>query len=57
MHKVDFSSLMLSSLSTILEFTCQIEGFIMEGLTNVKDLTIKSCEELTPLWSNDVGLL
>jgi hypothetical protein len=55
--KVDFRSLMFSSLSTISEFTCQIEGFIMEGLTNVEDLTIKSCEELTPLWSNDVGLL
>ena len=31
--KVDFSSLHFRSLSTISEFTCQIEGFIMEGLT------------------------
>ncbi|XP_059455591.1 disease resistance protein RPP5-like [Corylus avellana] len=29
----------------------------MEGLTNVEDLRIETCEELTPLWSNDVGLL
>ncbi|XP_059455571.1 putative disease resistance protein At3g14460 [Corylus avellana] len=55
--KVDFGSLRFSSLSTISEFTCQIEGFIMEGLTSVEDLTIETCEELTPLWSNDVGLL
>jgi hypothetical protein len=55
--KVDFGSLHFSSLSTISKFTCQIEGFIMEGLTNVEDLTIETCEELTPLWSNDVGLL
>jgi hypothetical protein len=55
--KVDFGSLRFSSLSTISKFTCQIEGFIMEGLTNMEDLTIENCEELTPLWSNDVGLL
>jgi len=54
---VEFSSLCFSSLSTISEFTHQIEGLITEDLTNVKDLMIKSCEELTPLWSNDVGLL
>ncbi|XP_062173709.1 putative disease resistance protein At3g14460 [Alnus glutinosa] len=29
----------------------------MEDLTKVKDLTIQNCEELVPLWSNDVGLL
>jgi Leucine-rich repeat (LRR) protein len=55
--KVEFGSLCFSSLSTISEFTCRIEGLIMEDLTNVKDLTIQTCEELTPLWSNDVGLL
>jgi hypothetical protein len=55
--KVDFGSLCFSSLSTISKFTCQIEGFIMEGLTNMKDLMIENCEELTSLWSNDVGLL
>jgi hypothetical protein len=55
--KVDFNSLCFLSLSTISKFTCQIEEFIMEGLTNVEDLTIKTCEELTSLWSNSVGLL
>jgi hypothetical protein len=55
--KVDFGSLHFSSLTTISKFTCQIEGFIMEGQTNVEDLTIKTYEELTPLWSNEVGLL
>jgi hypothetical protein len=30
---------------------------MMEDLTNVEDMTIETCEELTPLWSNDVGLL
>jgi hypothetical protein len=55
--KVEFGSLCFSSLSTISEFTCRIEGLIMEDLTNVEDLTIKTCEELAPLWSNDVGLL
>jgi hypothetical protein len=54
---VEFSSLCFSSLSTISEFTCRIERLIMEDLTNVTDLTILTCEELTPLWSNDVGLL
>jgi hypothetical protein len=58
-HKgeVDFGSLHFSSLSTISKFTCQIERFIMEGPRNVEDLTIETFEELTPLWSNDVGLL
>jgi len=51
--KIDFSSLKSKSLSTISEFTCPIEGFIFD----VEDLAIENCEELTPLWSNDVGLL
>jgi len=55
--KVEFGSLRFSSLSTVSEFTCRIEGLMMEDLTNVKDLTIEACEELAPLWSNDVGLL
>jgi hypothetical protein len=55
--KVDFSSLNMSSLPTISEFTSPIKGLLLEGLTHVKDLAIKNCEELTPLWSNDVGLL
>jgi hypothetical protein len=50
--KVDFTSLNSKSLSTISEFKCPVEGFM-----NVEVLTIKDCEELTPLWSNDVGLL
>jgi hypothetical protein len=52
--KVDFGSLRFSSLLTISEFTCQIDGFIMEGLTNVEDLTIETCEELAPLWSKNI---
>jgi hypothetical protein len=55
--KVEFGSLRFKSLSTVLEFTCQIEGLMMEDLTNVVDLTIETCEELAPLWSNVVGLL
>jgi Leucine-rich repeat (LRR) protein len=55
--KVEFGSLCFSSLSTISEFTCRIEGLIMDYLTNVEDLTITACEGLMPLWSNDVGLL
>jgi hypothetical protein len=51
--KVDFSSLKSNSLSTISEFTCPIEGFIFF----VEDLAIEDCEELMPLWSNDVGIL
>ncbi|KAB1220776.1 putative disease resistance RPP13-like protein 1 [Morella rubra] len=47
-NKVDFSSL------SILEFTRQIEGSNMEGLANVQDLYITSCEEMRPLWSNEV---
>jgi hypothetical protein len=50
--KVDFTSLNSKSLSTISEFKCPVEGFM-----NVEVLTIEDCEELTPLWSNDVGLL
>jgi hypothetical protein len=50
--KVDFSSLHLSSLSTISKFTP-----LLEGLTHVEDLDFGNCEDLTPLWSNDVGLL
>jgi hypothetical protein len=50
--KVDFTSLNFMSLSTITEFRCPVEGFM-----NVEDLTIVNCEELMPLWSNDVGLL
>jgi Leucine-rich repeat (LRR) protein len=55
--KVEFGSLCFLSLSTVSEFTCRIEGLMMEDLTNVEDMTIETCEELTPLWSNDVGLL
>jgi hypothetical protein len=29
----------------------------LNGLTEVKNLNIDICEELTPLWSNDAGLL
>jgi Leucine-rich repeat (LRR) protein len=55
--KVEFGSLCFSSLSTVSEFTCRIEGLMMEDLTNVEDMTIEICLDLTPLWSNDVGLL
>jgi Leucine-rich repeat (LRR) protein len=55
--KVEFGSLCFSFLSTVSEFTCRIEGLMMEDLTNVEDLTIQTCEELAPLWSKDVGLL
>ena len=55
--KIDFNLLCFSSLSTISEFTCKIEGFTTEGLTNVEDLTIEWCKDLTPLWSSEVGLL
>jgi RNase P subunit RPR2 len=56
--KVDFSSLHLSSLSTISEFTPPpTEGLLLEGLTHVEDLTFENCEDMMPLWSNDVGLL
>jgi hypothetical protein len=50
--KVDFTSLNFKSLSTISKFRCPVEDFM-----NVEDLTIENCEELMPLWSNDVGLL
>jgi hypothetical protein len=50
--KVDFTSLNFNSLSTISKFRCPVEGFM-----NVEDLIIENCEELMPLWSNDVGLL
>jgi RNase P subunit RPR2 len=56
-NKVVFSSLNSKSFSTISEFTYPIEGFILEGLTEVKNLNIDICEELTPLWSNGAGLL
>jgi hypothetical protein len=55
--KVEFGSLCFKSLSTVSEFTCRIEGLMMEDLTKVEDLSIKTCEELAPLWSNAVGLL
>jgi Leucine-rich repeat (LRR) protein len=55
--KVEFGSLRFKSLSTVSEFTCRIEGLMIKDLTNVEDLTIETCEELAPLWSNDVGLL
>jgi hypothetical protein len=55
--KIEFGSLGFSSLSTVSEFTSRIEGLMMEDLTNVEDLTIETSEELSPLWSNDVGLL
>jgi Leucine-rich repeat (LRR) protein len=50
--KVDFISLNLNSLARISDFTCSREWFM-----NVESLRITNCEELTPLWSNDVGLL
>jgi len=50
--KVDFTSLNSKSLARISNFTCPREGFM-----NVEKLRIANCEELTPLWSNDVGLL
>jgi Leucine-rich repeat (LRR) protein len=43
--KVEFSLLSFSFLSTISEFTCQIEGFTMEGLTYLEDSTTKTCDE------------
>jgi hypothetical protein len=49
---VDFTSLSYKSLARISDFTCPREGFM-----NVESLTIADCEELTLLWSNDVGLL
>jgi hypothetical protein len=55
--KVEFGSLRFKSLSTVSEFTCRIEGLMIKDLTNVEDLMIETCEELAPLWSNDVGLL
>jgi hypothetical protein len=50
--KVDFTSLNSKSLSTISKFRYLVEGFM-----NVEVLTIEDCEELTPLWSNNVGLV
>jgi hypothetical protein len=46
--KVEFSLLSFSSLSTISEFTCQIEGFTMEGLTYLEDSTTKTYDEPFP---------
>lgn len=51
-NKVDFTSLNSESLSRISDFTCPREGFM-----NVESLKIATCEDLTPFWSNDVGLL
>ncbi|XP_059440972.1 putative disease resistance protein At3g14460 [Corylus avellana] len=45
------------SVIPILEFTYPIEGLILEGPTHVKYLDVENCEELTPLWSNEAGLL
>jgi hypothetical protein len=56
-NKVVFSSPNSKCFSTISEFTYLIEGFILKGLTEVKNLNIDICEELTPLWSNGTGLL
>jgi hypothetical protein len=42
--KIDFSSLKMSSLSTISEFTSPIEGLLLEGLTHINDLAIENCE-------------
>jgi len=50
--KVDFTSLNSESFARISNFTCPREGFM-----NVESLAIENCEELMPLWSNDVGLL
>jgi hypothetical protein len=50
--KVDFTSLNSKSLSRISDLTRLRVGFM-----NVESLRIAYCEELTPLWSNDVGLL
>jgi hypothetical protein len=49
---VDFTSLNSESFARISNFTCPREGFM-----NVESLAIENCEELMPLWSNDVGLL
>ncbi|XP_059441202.1 putative disease resistance RPP13-like protein 1 [Corylus avellana] len=56
-NKVDFNSLRFWNLSTISEFTCQIEEFTIGGRTNVEALTIEDCEVLTNLRLNDMGLL
>jgi hypothetical protein len=56
-NKVVFNSLNSKSFSRISEFTSPIEGLILEGLTHVIYLNIENCEELTPSWSNDAGLL
>ncbi|XP_062175165.1 putative disease resistance RPP13-like protein 1 [Alnus glutinosa] len=50
--KVDFTALNSNSLARISNFACPREGFM-----NVKELSIENCEELTPLWTNDAGLL
>jgi hypothetical protein len=51
-RKVDFTSLNSNSLARISDFTCPREGFM-----NLKELRIENCDELTPLWTNDAGLL
>ena len=48
-NKIVFNSLNSKSFSTISEFTYPIEEFVLEGLTEVKNLYIKNCEELTRL--------
>ena len=53
--KVELSSLNFTFLSSMSEFTCQMEGPI-QGLEKVEDLTIDNCEELVSLWSNELGL-
>jgi hypothetical protein len=50
--KVDFTRLCSKSFSTISELQCPVEGFM-----NLERLTVENCDELMPLWSNDVGLL
>ncbi|KAG6670962.1 hypothetical protein I3843_Q025200 [Carya illinoinensis] len=55
--KVNFKSLNFMSLSTISEFTSQIKGSDMDGLTMVENLAIFKCKELAHLWTDDVGSL
>ncbi|KAB1226311.1 putative disease resistance RPP13-like protein 1 [Morella rubra] len=51
-NNVCFRSLRSAYLTKITESESHIEG-----LTHVEDLTIANCEEVLPLWSNNVGLL
>jgi hypothetical protein len=50
--KVDFTALNSKFLARISDFTQPREGFM-----NVERLWIVNCEDLAPLWLNDVGLL